>query len=171
MNLPPYNPFPELSAGKVLLREIQDSDIPDIVAISRYDALPAKDVADASAMQAKINQNYLDGHSIHWGIADKTSNRIVGTCGYYRGLAEGAGELGCILLPEFTGKGYMHEALQLAIEFGIQRIGLKRIFAITTRQNAPAIKLLERLGFVKIADLEDDEIEYEWAISAYHGAQ
>ncbi len=55
--------------------------------------------------------------------------------------------------------------LQLAIDFGVNGIGLKRIFAVTSRDNAPAIRLLERLGFVKIADKEDDEIEYELAIS------
>jgi len=163
MNLPPYDTFPNLSDGNILLREILDSDIKDIVEISRYDAIPAKNVAEAAAMQEKINQNYKDGQSIHWGIADKATNRIVGTCGYYRGLDQGEGELGCILLPQFMGQGYMTAAMRLAIQFGQNEIGLKRIFAITTQQNGPAIRLLERLGFVKVADLEDDEIEYEFA--------
>ena len=161
MNLPPYTTFPNLSDDNILLREIQYSDIKDIVEISRYDAIPAKNVEDAAVMQEKINQSYKDGNSIHWGIIGKATNNIVGTCGYYRGLAEGAGELGCILLPQFKGQGFMTAAIQLAIRFGLNDIGLKRIFAITTRQNDKAIRLLERLGFVKIADLEDDEIEYE----------
>ncbi len=163
MNLPPYDTFPNLSGDKILLREIQYADLKDIVEISRYDAIPAKNAEESAAMQEKINQNYKDGNSIHWGIIDKATNSIVGTCGYYRGLEKGEGELGCILLPQFVGQGYMTAAMQLAIQFGLNDIGLKRIFAITTRQNDKAIRLLERLGFVKIADLEDDEIEYELA--------
>ncbi len=49
----------------------------------------------------------------------------------------------------------------LAIDFGINNIGLKRIRAITTKQNERAIKLLERLNFLKVAELEDDKIEYQ----------
>jgi len=161
MNLPPYDTFPKLSGDNILLREIHHADIKDIVEISRYDAIPAKKVAEAAAMQEKINQNYKDGNSIHWGIVDKATNSIVGTCGYYRGLDKGEAELGCILLPQFKGQGFMTAAIQLAVQFGLNDIGLNRIFAITTQQNDKAIRLLERLGFVKIADLEEDEIGCE----------
>ena len=49
----------------------------------------------------------------------------------------------------------------LAIEFGLNEIGLKRIWAITTNQNEKAIKLIEKLKFIKIAELDDNEVEYE----------
>ena len=49
----------------------------------------------------------------------------------------------------------------LAIKFGLNNIGLKRIWAITTKQNEKAIKLIEKLNFIKIVDLDDNEIEYE----------
>ncbi len=52
-------------------------------------------------------------------------------------------------------------AMLLAIEFGLNSIGLKRIWAITTKQNEKAIKLIEKLNFIKIADLDDNEVEYE----------
>lgn len=112
-------------------------------------------------MQTKINADYNNGNSIHWGIVDKLTNKIVGTCGYYRGLDKGQGELGCILLPQYRGKGYMTFAMLLVIEFGLKNIGLKRIWAITTKQNEKAIKLIEKLNFIKIADLNDNEVEYE----------
>jgi hypothetical protein len=41
---------------------------------------------------SEINQDYIGGHFIHWGIAEKVTNKIIGTCGYYRGLDEGTGE-------------------------------------------------------------------------------
>jgi len=161
MKLPPYNNFPNISNDKILLRQILTADIKDLVEISFYDAVQATTVQQATEMQVKINQDYIDGNSIHWGIADRLTNKIVGTCGYYRGFDKGEGELGCVLLPQYRGQGYMTSAMLLAIEFGLNAIGLKRIWAATSQQNKEAIKLLERLGFIKIANLDDNEVEYE----------
>ena len=161
MKLPPYETFPTLEADGLLLRSIQYADISNIVEISIYDGIQATSVEQAAAMQGKIDQDYQNGHSIHWGIVEKTSGRIVGTCGYYRGLDNGEGELGCVLLPQFRGQGFMTHALSLIIRFGLNHIGLKRIFAITTRQNSKAVQLLERLPFRKTGDLQNEEIVYD----------
>ncbi|WP_395061886.1 GNAT family N-acetyltransferase [Flavobacterium sp.] len=161
MNLPPYTTFPTLKDEKISLRDVTETDIEALVAISFYNAIKATSVKNAAEMQAKIDKDYVDGNSIHWCIIDKQTNKIVGTCGYYRGLDKAEGELGCILLPQYRGKGYMSCAMLLAIEFGLNTIGLKRILAITNQKNDKAIKLLERLNFIKKAALEDNEIEYE----------
>jgi ribosomal-protein-alanine N-acetyltransferase len=161
MRLPPYDQFPIISDDKILLRQIQFSDLNDLIEISFYDAIQATTLKQAIDMQAQINKDYSEGNSIHWGIIDKLTNKMVGTCGYYRGLDKREGELGCVLLPQYRGKGYMGFAILLAIEFGLNHIGLKRIWAITTKQNDKAIKLLEKLSFNKIGDLDDNEIAYE----------
>ena len=161
MKLPPYATFPSISDDKIALRQIQFSDIIDIIEISFYDAIQAATLTQAIEMQAKINMDYSSGNSIHWAIADKLTNKIIGTCGYYRGLGKGEGELGCVLLSQYRGQGYMTFALLLAIEFGQNNIGLKRIWARTTKQNEKAIKLIEKLNFIKIADLNNNEVEYE----------
>ncbi len=161
MTLPPYSAFPTVVADKIVLRQVLPADIPAIVEISFYDAKQARTIAEAIEMQAKIDQDYLAGNSIHWAIADRENNVVVGTCGYYRGFNQEKGELGCVLLPAFRGQGYMSAALKAAIEFGLNHIGLKRVIAITSKQNAKAIKLLDRLGFELVSDLSDDELNYE----------
>ena len=161
MNLPPFDTFPIISDGKISLRQIISSDMNDLIEISYYDAKQAKNIAQAIEMQAKIDKDYDEGNSIHWGIEDISTNKIVGTCGYYRGLDKGSGELGCVLLPQFRGQGFMANAMPLAIDFGLKNMKLKRIRAITSKQNIQAIKLLKRLNFIKLTDLPDDEIEYE----------
>ena len=161
MRLPPYEIFPIITGDKITLRQILAADIEDLIEISFYDAIQATTLQQATTMQAKINKDYIDGNSVHWGIADNFTNKIIGTCGYYRGLDKGMGELGCVLLPQYRGKGFMTSAILLAIDFGLNTIGLKRIWAITTKQNEKAIKLLEQLNFVKTADLDDNEMEYE----------
>jgi len=160
MKLPPYDKFPSISDDTIVLRQIQFSDIKDMIEISFYDSIQATTLTQAIEMQAQINVDYSNGNSIHWGIADKLTNKIIGTCGYYRGLDKGEGELGCVLLPQHRGQGYMTFAMLLAIEFGLKNIGLKRVWAITNQQNEKAIKLLERLKFIRIAELPNDAIEY-----------
>ena len=86
MNLPPYYNFPEISTNRIILRQITSEDLKDILKISFYDTVQAKNVAEAAEMHARIDQDYLDGNSIHWGIADSETNKIVGTVGYYRGF-------------------------------------------------------------------------------------
>lgn len=162
MKLPPYDIFPVISDGKIIrLRQIIAADLNDLLEISYYNTKQAKNVEQAIEMQAKIDKDYDEGNSIHWGIEDITTKKIVGTCGYYRGLNKGERELGYVLLPPFRGQGFMTNAMLLAINFGMKNMELKRIWAITIKQNDQAIKLLERLNFSKLTDLPDDEIEYE----------
>ncbi|MCK0190440.1 GNAT family N-acetyltransferase [Arenibacter sp. F20364] len=161
INTPPYLNFPRVSNFNISLRQIRDSDINDIIDISFYDATQATSLQQAIVMNSKINKDYEDGNSIHWGIFDNRTNKIVGTCGYYRGLDKGEGELGCVLLPHYRGQGFMTSAMLLAIDFGINNIGLKRIWAITSQENKKAIQLLERLEFTRIRDLDDNDVEFE----------
>jgi ribosomal-protein-alanine N-acetyltransferase len=161
MKLPPHDKFPYISGDNITLRQIQFSELNDLLEISYYDGVQATTRSQAIHMQTNINADYEQGNSIHWGIEDKLTKKIVGTCGYYRGFDNGAGELGCVLLPQYRGQGYMTNALLLAIEFGRNTIGLKRIWAMTTKQNDKAIQLLEKLNFVKMAELEDQNIEFE----------
>lgn len=167
MNLPPFDIFPTIEGERVSLRQISVNDIESIVEISFYDATQATSIQQAADMQIKINDDYLAGNSIHWAIIDLATNKIVGTCGYYRELSNGQGELGCVLLPQFRGNGFMTAAMLLAIRFGLDTIGLKQIWAATNRNNLKAIKLLEHLNFLKKADVGCEEVKYELDRSAY----
>lgn len=162
MRLPPYDKYPEIISDAIVLRQVQMQDMKDLVEITFYDSRPALTVEGAIEIQDRINLDYQNGSSIHWGIAHKQTNEIMGTLGYYRGLDKGIGELGCVLKPEFRGQGFMSIAMKLATEFGLNNIGLTKIIAITTQQNHSAINLLERLHFIKTTDLPGDQIEYEF---------
>ena len=161
MKLPPYRIYPSISDEKIMLCQILASDIQDVIEISFYDSIQAKTIEEATEMQKKIDKDYESGNSIAWGIVDKATNNIVGTCSCYLGLDKGIGELGCVLLPQYRGKGFMSLALQLALNFVRDTIGIKRPKAITTKQNEKATQLPERLNFIKIATVQDDAIAYK----------
>jgi ribosomal-protein-alanine N-acetyltransferase len=160
MNLPPYLNFPVLVSAAVALRQVLPTDADSLLEISFYDARSARDIADAAAMQVKIDADYQAGTAIHWVIVRAATAEVVGTLGFYRGFENEAGELGCVLKPTFRGQGLMREAMKLAIEFGLREMKLAQLIAITTRHNISAIKLLEKLGFHKTASLTDDELSY-----------
>lgn len=111
-------------------------------------------------MQEKINDDYRAGNSIHWGIIDNSKNSIVGTCRYYRGFNNKTGQLGCVLLKQFHGQGFMTKAMLLAMDFGLRKIGLEIITAITLKENLKARQLIERLGFQKVSYLPEEEVRY-----------
>jgi len=161
LKLPPYPIFPEIKSDIISLRQIMKSDLEGLIEISYYNSVQAKTSEQAAEMLDQITSDYFNGETVHWGIAENSENKIIGTCGYYRGFDKGEGELGCILLPQYRGQGFMNSAMKLAIEFGKNHIGLKKVWAITTHQNEKAIKLLDRLNFVKVAELSEDRIEYE----------
>ncbi|MGL2966295.1 GNAT family N-acetyltransferase [Flavobacterium sp. XGLA_31] len=161
---PPFADFPFVSNEKITLRQLLHSDLGDLIEISFYDAVQATTLEQAIEMNSKINKDYEEGNSIHWAIVDNLTNKVVGTCGYYRGFDQGQGEIGCVLLPNYRGNGFMTHAIELAIKFGIKTMGLHRIWAATNKQNEKAIKLLERLDFKKIKALDDDNVEFEFRL-------
>ena len=159
INQPPYPIYPSLTNNKISLKEIQEENVDEIISITSYNRILAKDKIEAWNMIQQLKQDYQNGKSLHWGIFDQSTDQIIGTCGYYRGFENSRGELGCILLPEFRGKGLTKIALELAIEFGYKTLQLNEIFALTNKSNAQAIRLLEKLNFYYIKDINDLDIE------------
>ena len=152
---PPYQKFPTLCSDELVLRKVTDSDAGDLMEISFYDGIQARAPDEAMEMLKKIDGDYLLGNSIHWGIIDVQTSKLVGTCGYYRGFKDNSGELGYILKPSFEGRGYMTKALKQAIEFGLYTIGLQKIIAITEKKNLKSQNILKKLNFSQEADKDD----------------
>ena len=148
-----------LNSNQIVLRQVINADADEIMEISYYDGIQARDPNEAIEMQKKINQDYIQGNSIHWGIVDAQSSKLVGTCGYYRGFVDNTGELGYVLKPSFERRGYMTDALKKAIEFGMNIIGLQKIIAITEKSNIKSQNVLKRLNFVQESE-QDNYITY-----------
>lgn len=161
MNLPPYSNFPNLETSKLLLRQISLDDVEGgMVEIAYFDGVKATDLDGTVEMVEKIEGLYAQGELIHWGIFEKESGALMGSCGYYRGFKAGAGELGGILRSAYRNKGVMKPAMELAIQFAIETMGLSSVFAITSKENIPAQKLLTKLGFVFQDDFEENSLRY-----------
>ncbi|MBK6373679.1 MAG: GNAT family N-acetyltransferase [Saprospiraceae bacterium] len=67
--------------------------------------------------------------------------------------------------PKYRGQGIMNLSIQLIVGFGLDIMGLNKISATTSLENKPALKLLEKLEFVRG---EEKEGKVEYGIDARH---
>jgi RimJ/RimL family protein N-acetyltransferase len=80
-----------------------------------------------------------------------------GICGLIKRDSLEDVDIGFAFLPEFCGKGYAYESASAVMAYGKRTFGLNRLVAITTPDNYPSAKLLEKLGFnfegmIKLSD-------------------
>jgi RimJ/RimL family protein N-acetyltransferase len=57
-------------------------------------------------------------------------------------------EVSYALLPENQGRGYATEAVQIALRYAFDQMGLRRVVAETQSLNARSVALLQRIGMV-----------------------
>jgi len=117
-------------------------------------------------MLEQIEQDSAKGDTVHWGICLKGSDEVVGTCGFYRGFAGNAGEIGYILRAGYRGRGIMTSALRPVIAFGLREMALDVIDAYTDPTNAASIGVLKRLGFHQVPA---ERAELKFSLSRFSG--
>lgn len=73
------------------------------------------------------------------------------------------GEVGFVLKPEFTGRGYATEMTAELLRVGFDELGLHRVVGRLDARNASSAAVLERLGMRREALLVDNEwVKGEW---------
>ena len=77
----------------------------------------------------------------------KDPTETIGICGLLRREWLTDVDLGFAFLPEYWSRGYAFEAAAAVVAYARQAYGVSRIVAITSPDNAPSHRLLERLGF------------------------
>ena len=76
----------------------------------------------------------------------RESSTPVGMCGLVRREHLNDVDLGFAFLPEHEKSGYAAEAARAVLNYACNSLGLKRIVAITMKENERSIRLLRRLG-------------------------
>ena len=146
---------PTLTSTRLELRRIENKEAASIIEISVYDGFFAKDEEDVLRILDKIDIDIENGESVHWGIFLKSSNGIVGNCGFYRGYPNNTGEIGYILKAEFRGLGIMAEAVELIVDYGLNIMQLSSVIAYTTPSNEKSMAVLKRVGFHQVEILPE----------------
>ena len=71
-------------------------------------------------------------------------------------IADRAGELGIAVTAAMQDKGYGTEAVRAMVEYGMDTLGLRRVFLKVFPDNARAIRVYEKCGFREYDRTEDD---------------
>lgn len=149
-----FDPFPVLMSRKIRLRNLMEKDAENIFRIRSNDDVnkfldrpKANSLQEARAFIVKIQNGIKLNQSIYWVITD-TSDTFVGTiCLWNIDREKNSCEIGYELFPDHQGKGIMHEAMKLVLEYGFGKMHLTMILAYTHRENKKSSRLLENFNF------------------------
>jgi len=86
-------------------------------------------------------------------VIRKSDLAKIGSCGIYHREGMDNPDLGFAFLPQFERQGYGTESAKKVLEIGTDEFLLKQIDAITTKNNIPSQKLLVKLGFELMGDI------------------
>ncbi|MGG0814200.1 GNAT family N-acetyltransferase [Paenibacillus alvei] len=70
----------------------------------------------------------------------------IGICGLIKRDSLQDVDIGFAFLPEFRGQGYAYEAAAATLEYGLTKLDLERIVAITSLDNERSGHLLKKIG-------------------------
>ena len=91
----------------------------------------------------------------------KHDQQKIGSVGIFEREGLEIVDIGFSLVPEFEGKGYAYEAANRLKEIAATDWGIKKLSAITVKDNFASQKLIQRLGlqFKKMVNLPNDPEE------------
>ena len=149
-----FSRMPVLETDRLLLRRMKVTDADDMFDYARRDDLtkyllwsPHPDFFYTKDYLKYIESRYSVGDFYDWAVVEKSSGRMIGTCGFTSiDFSHNAGEIGYVLNPDLHGKGYGTEAARRVIAFGFENLGLHRIEAKFMEGNLASLRVMEKLG-------------------------
>jgi RimJ/RimL family protein N-acetyltransferase len=146
---------PFLIGEKIYLRPIEAEDArllsrgenDPIVRESLFLALPVS----LTNEQEKVEQYIKSKDAIVLVIVEKETNKAIGQTAFFRidYISRAAVFYIAILDPACWSKGYGSEATKLMVDYAFKTLNLNRIQLHVCAENSAAIKIYERVGFIK----------------------
>ena len=162
---PNFNPFPELSTERLLLRRITLEDAPEIFFLRSDQNIlqflskePAANIKEAEDFITRINNDIDNNDAIMWAIALKENpSKAIGTICFWQMLKEHfRAEIGYVLDPGCWRKGIMKETILKTLDYGFSTLGLHSVEARLNPDNIASASVLESTGFVREAYFKED---------------
>lgn len=159
-----FSPFPTLTTERLILRQMDTTDIPLLYemrsnpVVMQYIGRPiAKSIEDAEILYNTINDGLLKNESINWTVQYKDNKAMLGNFCYWRiDTHNHRAEVGYSLLQQHFGKKIGTEALNAVIHYGFNQLNLHSIEANTDPNNIASQKILESQGFENEANFKEN---------------
>ncbi len=166
----------KIQGEKVFLRYVTIDDFDEFIALSQasiefYRGL-ASPILDFDSFKTLVDKNNDEANEC-FVICQNVDNKIIGAINLsqiFRKSFQNA-YLGYSLGVDFTGKGYMTEAVEFILQHSFENLNLHRVEANVQPHNLASIKVLQRCGFTKegfsrkYLKIDDKWCDHErWAI-------
>ena len=137
-----------------MLRRLTLDDAPFLVQLLNEPSF-IQNIGDRGVRDADDVQRYLqegpwamyerEGFGL-WHTARKSDGASIGMCGLLKRDTLSDVDIGYAFLPAYWGHGFAFEAAQATIAHGARKFGLRRVVGVVSEDNAPSIRVLEKLG-------------------------
>lgn len=147
--------FPFFDLGEFVLREKRDKDVEDFF---KYYSDPEvnrfilcnipQDLEEAKRDLHYWRQVFYSGDGIYFAIADKASDKIIGSIGvtghnfYHKRI-----EISYDLSKEYWRRGIITKAIKVVNEFSFRQLNVNRIEAMVATENTVSKNLLLKCGY------------------------
>lgn len=145
--------FPVIETKKIRLRKLREEDAPELLKyysneqVFRYLDWNGPETLERSYKVIEIwNQGYIDGWIIRFAIADKVTDKIIGTI-FLSEFQGKRAEIGYELSESYWRRGIMSEAIKEVLSLGFNKLGLVRVQAFVCEENIASKDLLKKFNF------------------------
>ena len=120
-----------------------------------------KFIGDRNIRSTEDARNYVqktvaNPKIIYWVVRSRKENLSLGMISFIKRDYLDDHDIGFAFLPEFSGKGYALEAARMVLDDLLDDPNHHIILATTMMENRNSIRLLEKLGFHFIKEIEPD---------------
>ena len=162
-----FKSFPVLETERLILRQINEKDAPQVFefnsSLEMLKYVP-RDPFTKPEQGIKKTKDFINGFvekkGIWWTFAlksKKESDKLIGYGGLFDiSIENNKAEVGYGLLQEYCGQGIISEAVEKLVDFGLKEMKLHRIYAYIDPENITSIKIVGKFNFVREGILKDD---------------
>jgi RimJ/RimL family protein N-acetyltransferase len=159
---------------RLLLRPLTTNDVdallayrsqPDVCRYVPFEPMTAEVIQGRLATQWANTDLTEEGQALTLGIEVAATGELVGDVVlFWHSREHAGGELGYVINPHFSGRGYATEAAKAMLGLAFEGLGLHRIVARIEERNASSARLARRLGMRQEARLVHNEFfKGEWS--------
>jgi RimJ/RimL family protein N-acetyltransferase len=120
---------------------------------------PYKTLEEAEKFLHWATEYQKENGFCRWAAIEKSSGKIVGSCGFAYPHDTPEIELGYLFDRAVWGKGFATEAARACLSYGFEKLEFREIIAITDLENTASQRVLEKIGFTQrgVENINGDE--------------
>lgn len=148
-----------IEAPRLIIRELRPDDAEGMFAmdsdpeVHRYlGSRPQTDIQESRDVIAFVMKQYEENGIGRWAVELKEDGSFIGWTGW-KLMRESVNkhvnhyDFGYRHLKKYWGHGYAYEAAKAALDYGLEVLGFRDVYAMTDVGNGASRHLLEKLGF------------------------